>query len=323
MAELCFGHPLGLLEKNEFSPWVGSIFESLKMLPYASMISYYPILNALFTRFEPKAITQQRVTHCQHSEDRVNHRLREGSNQPDIWNLVEEAQELEKGLSIEEMHSNAELFMLAGSETTGRRSHETNDCNSDRPIATLLSGVTYFLCTNPDKMKLLCDEIRGIQSEQDLDLEKLANSKYLNACVKEALRIYPPVPIGSPRVIPEHGQTILGTWLPAETRVSCHHWSTYHSEANFKNAGSFVPERWLGDPLYADDAFEAHQPFGWGHRNCLGQNMAMHEMRLILATIIYNFDVELHEEHADWPEQQAYALWVKKPLLCRLTPVFR
>lgn len=119
MAELCFGHPLNLLAQNEYSPWVKSIFESLKMLPIASMINYYPLLNYIFTRFEPKSVTQQRVTHCKHSEDRVNHRLENGSDQPDVWNLVLSAKE-GKGLTVKEMHSNAELFMLAGSETTGK-----------------------------------------------------------------------------------------------------------------------------------------------------------------------------------------------------------
>jgi cytochrome P450 len=119
MAELCFGDHLNLLAKNEYSPWVRSIFESLKMLPIASIINYYPILNALFTRFEPKSVTQQRITHCKHSEERVNRRLENGSDQPDVWNLVLAAKE-GKGLTVKEMHSNAELFMLAGSETTGK-----------------------------------------------------------------------------------------------------------------------------------------------------------------------------------------------------------
>lgn len=89
------------------------------MLPFAGIINYYPILNALFTRFEPKAITAQRIAHCKHSEERVNKRLERGSDQPDIWNLVMEADEDGNRLTIKEMHSNAEIFMLAGSETTG------------------------------------------------------------------------------------------------------------------------------------------------------------------------------------------------------------
>lgn len=89
------------------------------MLPFAAMINYYPVLNALFTRFEPKAVTEQRITHCRHSEERVDKRLAVGSSQPDIWNLVLEEQEKGNGLTLKEMHSNSEIFMLAGSETTG------------------------------------------------------------------------------------------------------------------------------------------------------------------------------------------------------------
>lgn len=115
---------------------------------------------------------------------------------------------------------------------------------------------------------------------------------------------------------------MLGKWIPPDTRVSVHHWSTYHSESNFKNADSFVPERWLrADPTYAGDALEAHQPFGFGPRNCLGQNMALHEMRLILATVLFKFDLELCEESRGWAEQKAFALWMKGPLMCRVRSV--
>lgn len=119
MAELCFGYPLGLLAKNEFSPWVSAIFGSIKMMPISSLIAYYPITREFFARFEPKSIRQMRVEHCKHAEDRVNQRLQEGSDKPDIWNLVMKADGSEKGLTLREMHSNAELFMIAGSETTG------------------------------------------------------------------------------------------------------------------------------------------------------------------------------------------------------------
>lgn len=121
MAELCFGHPLGLLEKNEFSPWLSSVFASVRMLPIVSMIRYYPLLDTLFTYFEPQSVNEQRRTHCQFSADRVDQRLREGNlGKPDVWRFVEDAED--EKLSLKEMHSNAELFMLAGSETTGTSS---------------------------------------------------------------------------------------------------------------------------------------------------------------------------------------------------------
>ncbi|KAI4598107.1 hypothetical protein KJ359_003916 [Pestalotiopsis sp. 9143b] len=246
MGDLCFGHPLGLLAKNEFSPWVQSVFESLKLIPIINVIHYYPVLLALFERFQPKSVTEQILVHAKHSADRVDQRLQEGSDKPDIWNLVMSAQDTDKGLTLEEMHSNADLFMMAGSETT----------------ATLLSGVTYYLLSNPEKMQILLKEVRGsFKSAGDLSLDSLSNLKYLNACLKEAMRIYPPLPIGSQRIVPKGGLNILGQWMPADTRVFCHHYSMYHLSSNFKDPESFVPERWLGAPEYSDDVQDAHQPF--------------------------------------------------------------
>ncbi|KAL1612135.1 hypothetical protein SLS60_000358 [Paraconiothyrium brasiliense] len=123
MAELTFGHNLGMLAKTEYSPWVASIVGSLKMLPLVAMINYYPLLRVtLFERFQPKVIAEQRKAHCAFSEELVNKRLKAGSNKPDVWNLVldEKNKGTERGLTLEEMHSNAEVFMLAGSETTGK-----------------------------------------------------------------------------------------------------------------------------------------------------------------------------------------------------------
>lgn len=112
---------------------------------------------------------------------------------------------------------------------------------------------------------------------------------------------------------------MLGKWVPGGTRVSVHHWSTYRSAANYHEPNSFVPERWLGgDARYQDDRRESYQPFGYGSRVCVGQNMAMHEMRLVAAKVLYNFDLSFCAENAGapWTDQKAYVLWEKKPLLC-------
>lgn len=104
--------------------------------------------------------------------------------------------------------------------------------------------------------------------------------------------------------------------------MSVHQYSTFHSEANFTDASSFIPERWLRtDSRYAGDVVESHQPFGFGPRNCLGQNMATHEMRLILATMLFTFDLELCNESEKWINQKSYALWIKDPLMVRAKPV--
>jgi cytochrome P450 len=104
-----------------------------------------------------------------------------------------------QGLSREEMHSNANLFMIAGTETT----------------ATLLSGVTYHLLQNPAVLSAVVTEIRGtFASSEEINMQGLQQLKYLSACLQEGLRIYPPVPRGLPRKTPPQGAEILGEKIP-------------------------------------------------------------------------------------------------------------
>lgn len=64
-------------------------------------------------------------------------------------------------------------------------------------------------------MKKLVGEIRGaFESEEEMNLVNLQQLKYLDACVHEGLRLYPPVPIGGPRQTPEGGAVICGKWVP-------------------------------------------------------------------------------------------------------------
>jgi cytochrome P450 len=85
----------------------------------------------------------------------------------------------------------------------------------------------------------------------------------------------------------------------------------------FRNPNEFIPERWLGDSDYKEDVREAHQPFSVGPRNCLGMNMAWHEMRLLLAKLIFNFDIS-SDVGDDWADQHVYVIWHRKLLICQL-----
>lgn len=112
---------------------------------------------------------------------------------------------------------------------------------------------------NPDKMKILVDEIRGrFKSNDEITFEALGQLEYLNACrwstfpffyfrgvffltkcvirigLKEGLRVYPSIPSAIPREVAEGGNVIMGKWLPEGVRVSIHQTATYRSPANFK-----------------------------------------------------------------------------------------
>ena len=120
MGDFTFGQSLGMLENVEYNPWLKTVFEYIKMWPFAQMIQYHPVLEALLGLLEPKSVAAMRDGHFKYTADRVDKRLETGSDQPDLWNLVLSAEGGGRGLSRDEMYSNAELFMAAGSETTGK-----------------------------------------------------------------------------------------------------------------------------------------------------------------------------------------------------------
>ena len=105
-----------------------------------------------------------------------------------------------------------------------------------------------------------------------------------------------------------------------------HQYAAYHIERNFHRVAEFIPERWLpenteepGSPFYHDER-AVHKPFGYGPRDCIGRNLAYHEMRLILAKILWHFDLELSENCCNWDRQRIIMVWEKPPLNVILKP---
>ncbi|GAB1312601.1 Averantin oxidoreductase [Madurella fahalii] len=305
MADLTFGESLGMLRTSSYTDWVRNIFNSTRILAISTIWREYGWLNTLYKLLEPPFMRRASEVHRAHSVDRVKRRLEKGDrtdNHKDIWTLVLSQPE-GKGLTPEKMHSNAVIFMLAGTETT----------------ATLLSGLTYYLLRNPDKMRKLVQEIRGaIPCEDDFTLENLQRLKYLGACIEEGLRLYPPVPVPLWRVTPREGTTICDEYIPGGVRVAVSSFIAFKSPLNFKDADSFVPERWIPGSGYDDDHREVVQPFSVGPRNCLGKNLAYHEMRLILAKLLWNFDMTLCPQSEGWQDQLSFILWDKSPLLVKI-----
>lgn len=164
-----------------------------------------------------------------------------------------------------------------------------------------MSGATYALLKNPEKLAKLKQEVRGRwENYSDITLAEVNNAPYLIAVLAEALRFFPPVPTGFERRVGKGGEFISGHYIPEDSAVCVSHYAAYHSEANFKDADSFVPERWLDDPEFANDKRSACQPFSFGPRNCLGKNLAYAEMRLVMSKMIWTFDLELDNSSQDW-----------------------
>ena len=112
-----------------------------------------------------------------------------------------------------------------------------------------------------------------------------------------------------------------------QTTISVPHHTAYQSPTNFTSPTTFAPERWLSSPEKHAGAFDgdnkkAFNPFSTGPRNCLGKNLAYHEMRLILAKLIWHFDFGLADEQAgedDWLDQRVLTFWEKRPLRVKIS----
>lgn len=309
VGDLAFGEPFGCLERVTDDPWINGIFNALKYAPFVATVTYYGLDNLLLPLLNA-SVRKGRTLHDAFTEAKLRRRMELKTERHDlIEGLLKNTEKL--NMDITSLRSNASILILAGSETT----------------STLLSGATYLLLRNPIALQKLTDEVRSsFDSEAEIDLLSVSKLSYMLACLNEALRLYPPVPGGLPRVVPRGrgNVTIAGEVIPDDNVVAVWHWAAYHSSSNFTDPFGFHPERFLKtDERFAHDKFDILQPFSVGPRNCIGRNLAYAEMRLILAKIIYNFDMRLADESIDWLDHECSILHSKPPLPVYLTPVAR
>lgn len=308
MGDLAFGESLHMLNNDEYDPWVANTFEYLKTFTFLEMCQYYAVTR-YGVRQLMKLMAKQRQEHFQYTVDKVNKRVDQGraTDGHDLWTLVLDKEGKREGLSRGEMFANANLFMVAGTETT----------------ATISAGFAYLMCKNPEVYAKFKKEVREtFKSQDEINIERAQALPYLNACLKEALRVYPPVSNAQPMLTPADGTTVMGEFMPPNTVVSIPQYAMYRSETNFKHALEYIPERWLGDQRFESDNRKAFEPFHVGPRDCLGKNLAWHEMRLIAAKVHHQFDFELAPESDGWTNQKIFILNQKEPLYMKLKAVY-
>ncbi|RFU32253.1 hypothetical protein B7463_g4057, partial [Scytalidium lignicola] len=178
-------------------------------------------------------------------------------------------------------HTSANV--VAGSDTT----------------AIALRAAIHNIITNPKVYLRLQQEIDGMDASGKLsDPVTEAEAKrmpYLQAIIKEALRIHPSVAMILERHVPPGGATICGKYLPAGTIVGIHPWVVARDKLVYgEDADTFRPERWIeADKEKLKVMERTSLAFGAGTHVCIGKHISLMEMSKVLSQLFREFDIEL------------------------------
>ncbi|KAK1241885.1 hypothetical protein MKX07_007708 [Trichoderma sp. CBMAI-0711] len=305
IGDLAFGEPFGCLENSMYHPWVEMVFDGVKNVSVDATFRRMPLLYKGLVMLTPKAMLEKFKQHSRLSEQKVRKRLDTVTDRKDFIAAMKSKKGKDE-VTLQELIANMALLIIAGSETT----------------AVALMGATYYLGRNPEPLKKLCDEVRSsFTSEDEIDLVSVGRLNYMLAVLDEAMRLHSPVPGTTPRTINEKGDVIAGYWVPPGTHIDIWYWTMFHYPEFWTQPEEFIPERWLGDSRFANDQKRIFTPFSVGPRVCIGKNLAYAEMRLILARLIWRYDIELVDESIGWDTRsKVYIAWQKGPLYIRLKP---
>ncbi|TPX11294.1 uncharacterized protein E0L32_001112 [Thyridium curvatum] len=183
--------------------------------------------------------------------------------------------------------------IVAGSDTT----------------ATSLSGILYHLLKNPGTLEKLRQEVSSVAAEvpenRPITWNTAQAMPYLQAVIKEALRLHTAVSLPMERVVAPGGTTIEGYHFPKGTYVGINNWVYHRSKSIFgEDADQFKPERWLTqDPNHLIQMHRNLISFGAGARTCIGRHIASLQISKLVPTLVRDFDFELSEEIAG-PDQE-------------------
>lgn len=214
IGELAYSESFHSLESNGYHPWVLSIFTLVKSSALRTFLYNYRLLfhlvESLPLSISPVgAFTKIRRYASEKAVDRLNgsEKPRPDQSHRDFMSyMLRDTRDGDRGMSDVEIVSTTPTLIIAGSETT----------------ATTLSGLVFNLKRNPEALQLLLDEIRGtFATEQEISMKSAASLQYLQACIHETLRIYPPVPETPPRRSP--GAQINGEYIPEGVSITTVH----------------------------------------------------------------------------------------------------
>ncbi|XP_016978460.1 probable cytochrome P450 6d5 [Drosophila rhopaloa] len=172
------------------------------------------------------------------------------------------------------------LFYAAGFETT----------------ASTISFTLYELTQNPELMEKAKEDVRRAIEKNGgkLNYDAVADMKYLEACILETTRKYPALPLLNRICTQDYPVPDSKLVIQKGTQIIISLLGLHLDEENFPDPLSYQPERYLEDGKNYNQA--AYLSFGEGPRMCIGARMGKVNVKIAIAKVLSNFDLEIRKE---------------------------
>jgi cytochrome P450 len=206
----------------------------------------------------------------------ITDRRQSSEDRGDLLSMLLHAQDEESGRKMTDQQLRDEVMTLfmAGHETT----------------ANTLAWTWYLLSQHPDAEAKLHAELDSVLGGRLPTVGDLPRLKYTESVVNETLRVYPTVwMVGREPIEPVE---LGGYAIPAGTTVFLPQWVIHRDARWFDDPEDFRPERWADGLMHRIHRY-AYFPFGGGPRICIGNNFALMEAALVLATIARKYRLVL------------------------------
>lgn len=158
-------------------------------------------------------------------------------------------------------------------------------------VPSTLVSTLHLLSHHPAEMEKVTTAVQKL--DDDCDQDALGKCQPLDYALREGMRLLPAVPMFSRRVLASKATQLGGHLLPANTAVWMSSWLLQRSAPQWDRPLEFRPDRWANgvaeaNPLGSDYFF----PEGRGPRICLGADFSIFFMKLFLATLLKNWDID-------------------------------
>ncbi|KAK6140016.1 hypothetical protein DH2020_026232 [Rehmannia glutinosa] len=226
--------------------------------------------------------------------------------------LLDEGEVNEKGvdkLSLKNITIVLLEMFFGGTETTS---------------TTIEWGMTQ-LVRHPNTMKKIQDEIdRVVGRTRKVEENDLSNLPYLQATVKEILRLHPAIQMLLPRNSIEDTE-FMGYFVPKNTQIFVNAWAIHRDPVVWPDPLSFKPERFLDSDIDFKGQHFDMIPFGSGRRSCLGLTLGHRMVCLSIASLLQTFDWKLPDgaKPEDMDMREMLGLTLRKKVPLKVIPILR